>query len=177
MNKFAYALTAVLALSTLAAPVALAHGYKVGEISIKHPWSRETAPRAKTGAGYLTIVNGGKEADRLVGGSTPVAERLEIHSVSMENNIMRMRHQKEGVEVPAGGQLELKPGGYHIMLIGLKQPLKAGESIPATLEFAKAGKVEVSFSVDSLAAKPKAEEHHGAHKADGHKAGEHDGHR
>lgn len=167
---------AALALSTLAAPAALAHDYKVGDLAIKHPWSRETAPRAKTGAGYVTIVNGGAQADRLIGGSTPVAERLEIHSVSMDNNIMRMRHQKDGVEVPAGGTLELKPGGYHIMLIGLKAPLKAGEAVPATLEFARAGKVDVTFTVGSLSGKTAPSMNHDAHNMDEHKAGEHDGH-
>lgn len=172
MTKFTSALAAMLALATLTTPAAFAHDYKVGALSIKHPWSRETAPRARTGAGYLTVVNGGGQADRLVGGSTPAAERLEIHAVSMENNVMRMRHQKDGIEIPAGGTLELKPGGYHIMLIGLKEPLKAGASVPATLEFAKAGKVEVSFKVDSLAGKPSGDkQHHGTHKA-----GEHDGH-
>ncbi|MGK2286332.1 copper chaperone PCu(A)C [Pedomonas sp. V897] len=166
MTKFASLLAAALALSTLAAPAALAHAYKAGDISIKHPWSRETAPRAKTGAGYLTIVNGGGEADRLIGGTSPVAERLEVHSVTMIDNIMRMRHQENGVEIPAGGTLELKPGGYHIMLIGLKAPLKAGESVPATLEFAKAGKVDVTFKVEALsgaAATPAPAASHGTH--------------
>lgn len=163
MTKFASSVAAALALSLLAAPAALAHDFKAGDITIKHPWSRETAPRARTGAGYLTIVNGGSQADRIVGGTTPVAERLEIHAVSMENNIMQMRRQENGIEIPAGGTLELKPGGYHIMLIGLKEPLKAGASVPATLEFARAGKVNVTFKVESLSGKSAPAMSHDAH--------------
>ncbi|MCH8686782.1 copper chaperone PCu(A)C [Pedomonas mirosovicensis] len=161
MTKFTSTLAAALALSTLAAPLAVAHEFKAGTLSIKHPWSRETAPRAKTGAGYLTIINTGGQADRFLGGTTPAAEKLEIHAVSMDNGIMRMRPQPNGVEVPANGKLELKPGSYHLMLVGLKAPLKAGESIPATLEFAKAGKVEVSFKVETLAYQPAPASDHG----------------
>ena len=154
MMKFTSLLAATLALSTLAAPIASAADVKAGQLVLKGPWSRETAPRAKTGAGYVVIQNTGKEADRLVGGSTPAADRLEVHSVTTENGVMRMRPQTDGVAIPAGGTLELKPGGYHIMFINLKAPLKAGATVPVTLEFAKAGKVEVSFKVHSLRDQP-----------------------
>lgn len=173
MTKLTPLLAAALALSTLAAPAASAAEVKTTEVKagalvLQHPWSRETAPRARTGAGYVVIQNTGKEADQLLGGSTPAAERLEVHSVTTENGVMRMRPQTDGIAIPAGGALELKPGGYHIMFINLNAPLKAGATVPVTLEFAKAGKVEVSFKVHSLRDQP----HAGGH--DGHDEADHD---
>lgn len=166
MTKFTPLLAA--ALMTLVAPMANAADTKASSLVVSNPWSRETAPRAKTGAGYVVIANTGKTADRLLGGTTTAAERLEVHSVTTENGVMRMRPQKDGVEIPAGGKLELKPGGYHIMFIDLKAPLKAGETLPVTLEFAKAGKVTVSFDVQSLRGKPAPASHdnHNGHHSD-----------
>lgn len=143
---------AALMLGATLAPIASAHEYNIGSLTIEYPWSRQTAPRAKTGAGYLTVINRERQDDRLMGGTTPVADRLEIHSMTMDRGIMRMRPVATGLPIPAGGKVELKPGGYHIMLIGLKAPLKKGDRIPAVLNFAKTGQVKVAFKVESIGA-------------------------
>jgi len=154
-------LAATLSLA-IAAPL-VAHGVSKGAITISHPWARETAPGQSAGGGFLTITNKGKIVDKLVGGSTPVARQLQIHTMSMDGGIMRMRQLTDGLAIPAGGTVELKPGSYHVMFIGLTQPLKAGTRVPATLEFQHAGKVQVEFAVQPVTASPAMEHHHGAH--------------
>ena len=106
-----------------------------------------TLPGAKVGGGYISISNQSNEADRLIGGSSPVAARVEVHEMKMDGNVMQMRQLKDGLEIPAGGSAELAPGGTHLMLMDIAEPLKQGDMIPVTLEFAKAGKVEVQFMV------------------------------
>ena len=147
------------ALAAAAAAPALAHDYRIGGLQVGHPWSRATPPGAKTGAGYLSVTNAGKTPDVLLGGSTPVADKLEIHQMSTAGGVMTMRPVSGGVPLAPGATVELKPGGYHIMLIGLKQPLKAGDRVPATLDFAKAGKVQIEFAVEAMGA-PKPEAGH-----------------
>ncbi|MFD0988179.1 copper chaperone PCu(A)C [Methyloligella solikamskensis] len=155
---------ALVALTLVAASaVAQAHDHKAGEIKIVQPWSRATPGGAEVGAGYLTIENTGKEADRLTGGSTPIAEMLEVHSMTMEGNMMKMR-KLDGLDIPAGGSVALKPGGNHIMLMGLKQPIEEGKPFTATLTFEKAGDVEVEFTVEPIGAKaPSSGQDHGDH--------------
>lgn len=137
----------------LAGSAALAHDYKAGSLTIAHPWSRATPAGAKVGGGYLTVENGGSAADRLVSVSVPFAGRTEIHEMAVKDGVMTMRPLEKGVEIPAGGKVEFKPGGYHLMFMGLRQPLKQGEMVKGTLIFEKAGPVEVEFKVDSIAAK------------------------
>ncbi len=120
---------------------------KAGDLVLSGAFARATLPGAKVGGGYLSISNASKEADRLFGGSSPVAARVEVHEMKMDGNVMQMRQLKDGLEVPAGGTAELAPGGTHLMFIGITQPLKQGDMVPVTLEFAKAGKVEVQFMV------------------------------
>lgn len=134
------------ALLACAAP-SFAHDYKVGELTIDHPWSRELPPNAPAAAAYFTLYNHG-ETDRLIGTSTPRAQKSELHTHQHENGLMRMV-QIPAVEVPANGQVSFQPGGNHVMLFGLDKPLKAGEAFPLTLEFEKAGKVEVQVQVES----------------------------
>lgn len=122
-----------------------------GGLKIDNPWARATAPGAAVGGGYLTVHNTGAAADRLVGASSPAAERMELHEMSMEKDVMRMREVK-ALEVPAGGRLELKPGGYHLMFMQLKAPLKEGGKVPVTLRFEKAGELKVELSVQSMGA-------------------------
>lgn len=122
----------------------------LAEVSVDRPWLRETAPGARTGAGYGLVVNGGKAEDRLLGGSTPLAERVEVHSMTMDKGVMRMRPVTKGLAVPAGGRVALKPGGYHLMLIGLKERLRAGAMVPLTLKFAKAGPIKLSVRVEGI---------------------------
>ncbi|HEX6860908.1 MAG TPA: copper chaperone PCu(A)C [Caulobacteraceae bacterium] len=131
----------------IAAP-ALAHAYKLGALSIGHPWSRPAAA-GMNGVGYLTVTNAGKTADVLLKIETPIAERTELHESSMAGGVMRMAPLPKGLPIPAGATVALKPGGAHLMLLKLKQPLKAGDKVPATLVFEKAGRVEVSFAVQA----------------------------
>lgn len=120
---------------------------KAGDLTLSGAFTRATLPGAKIGGGYLTIANASKEADRLIGGSSTVAARVEVHEMKMDGNVMQMRQLKDGLEIPAGGAVELSPGGLHLMLMNLTQPLKEGDMVPVTLEFAKAGKIEVQFMV------------------------------
>ncbi len=117
---------------------------KAGDISVEQPFARATP--AKVGGVFLTLKNGSGSADRLVKAASPVAENVELHTHIKDGDAMRMR-AVENIPVPANGQTALEPGGYHIMLIGLKQPLKEGDSFPLTLTFAKAGSVTVTVPV------------------------------
>jgi copper(I)-binding protein len=143
MKKFLLLLAAGLA---IAVP-ALAHDYAVGALRIAHPWSRPSPVGAPAGAGYMTITNTGASDDRLTGGATPVAARLEIHEMSMTDGVMKMRPVSGGLVIPAGGTVILAPGGYHIMFIGLKAPLKVGDRVPVTLRFQNAGTIDLEFQV------------------------------
>ncbi|AKI01403.1 hypothetical protein IMCC20628_02707 [Hoeflea sp. IMCC20628] len=148
MKKIAILLsTALLGFSTA---IVSAHDYKVGELMIDHPVARATPPNAPVSGGYMTIHNNGSEADRLVSGEAAFAGRVEIHEMSMEGEVMKMRQLVDGLEVPAGGEVVLKPGGYHIMFIGLEQQLTEGETYPVTLVFEKAGSVDVEFNVETI---------------------------
>lgn len=148
--------------AAFAAAVALpaaAHDFKAGAIQIKHPWARPTSAGAQVGGGYLTLVNTGKTPDRLVGGTTPGARSFEIHEMSMDGGIMKMRRLDQGLALPPGGTVTLKPGAYHIMFVGLSKPLKLGEKLPATLRFEKAGEVKVEFAVEQPQPQPPAGGH------------------
>lgn len=144
-RSFTVAATAALALSTAAA----AHDFTIGKLSIAHPWTRQTAPGQANGGGFMVIANRGG-LDRLVAASSPAAAKVEIHTMTMEGGIMRMRPVPAGLTIPAGGKLELKPGGYHIMLIGLRAPLKLGAMVPLTLRFEKAGSKTVQLKVEAV---------------------------
>ena len=157
--KFSYSLAA--AALALSATLATAHDFKAGPLKIGHPWSRATPAGAKVGGGYLSIENTGSAPDRLVSIAVPFAARAEIHEMATKDGIMTMRPMDNGVEVPAGAKVEFKPGGYHIMFMELKQPLKQGETLKGTLTFEKAGSVDVEFKVDSIAAKGGEGEHKG----------------
>ena len=127
-------------------------------VAITDPWSRETAEGQNAGGAFMTIANTGTAADRLTGGSTPIAGRVEIHTMSMDGGVMRMRQLDEGLEVPVGGEVTLKPGSFHVMLMDLKQPLKAGDKVPLTLKFRGAGIVETELVVkpaDTMASEMK----------------------
>ena len=128
----------------------MAHSFTSGALKIGHPWSRETAKGQSVGGGYLTITNNGKSADRLTGGATGIAAQVQVHSMSMDGGVMRMRQLKDGLAIPAGGAVALKPASFHLMFIGLKRPLKRGELVPVTLHFARAGKVAVQFKVEAV---------------------------
>lgn len=136
-----------------ATPLALsAQEFKAGSLVINQPWSRATAPGAKVGAGYMTITNTGSEPDRLVGGSLPQAGKFEVHEMSMENDVMKMRPVPSGLEIKPGQTVKLEPGGYHVMFMELKEPLNQGEVLKGDLKFEKAGTVPVEYKVGAIAA-------------------------
>lgn len=141
------------------ASVASAHDYKLGDLTIDHPWSRATPKAAPVGAGYLTIVNAGKTADRLVSVASDISTKVEIHEMAVVDGVMRMRGLDGGIAVPAGGKVEFKPGGYHIMFIGLKQPIAKDSTFKGTLTFEKAGSVTVDFQTEAMGGMPA----HGTH--------------
>src|SRR5262249_31189687 len=113
---------AIALLLALFALPALAADYKVGALEIRQPWTRVTPPTAQAGGGVLVVTNTGATPDRLVAAKSPTAERVEVHEMKMDGNVMRMRAVEKGVEIPPGGTVELKPGGLHVMFMGLKAP-------------------------------------------------------
>lgn len=126
---------------------ALSHDFKVGSLELKHPWSAKAPAVAPVLGGYVTIVNSGTSDDRLLGGSTPIAERLEIHESSIVDGVARMRPAKDGIKIAAGSTVALEPGSAHIMLVNPNHRPAEGEKFKATLQFANAGHVEVEFVV------------------------------
>ena len=129
------------------AMVPRANEFKLGAIAIGHPYARATVAGQPAGGGYLKLENKG-DADRLLSASAGVAGSVELHTMSMDGDVMRMR-QVDSIALPAGKTVELKPGGLHIMFMGLKAPLKAGDSFPMKLKFEKAGEVTVDVKVEA----------------------------
>jgi copper(I)-binding protein len=138
------------AVCALAFGAAQAHDYTAGALKIGHPWARSTVPGQANGGAYLKLQNGGSGADKLLSASTPAAERVELHSMSMDGDVMRMR-EVGAIEVPPAQTVELKPGALHLMLVGLKAPLQAGTRVPLTLRFQQAGEVKVELAVQAQA--------------------------
>ena len=125
----------------------------VGDIEIGSIWTRAMLPGQPVGGGYFTITNNGKSADRLISISSPDAGSAEIHSMVMKDNVMVMRQVEGGLEIPAGETVELKPGHFHLMFMDVKKPFRRGDTVPVTLEFEKAGKVEIKMPVEAPNAK------------------------
>src|SRR4030088_2538130 len=131
---------AIMLVYFIAAP-ALAEEVKAGDLVITQAWSRATPGGAKVAGGYLTIENKGSTPDRLIGGSADVADKVQVHQMTMNNGVMTMRSLDQGLTIEPGKTVKLAPGGYHLMLLDLKSPLKRGDKVPVILEFEKAGKV------------------------------------
>lgn len=144
LNLAAFTLLALLGNS------AQAHDYTVGDLHIEHPWSRALPPSAPNGGAYFTVHNASESGDRLVAVSTPRAAKAELHTHLMLGEVMKMQ-KIDSISIPAGGEVRFAPGGNHVMLFGLTQPLVAGERFPLTLEFEKAGKVDVEISIEAQA--------------------------
>jgi len=148
LQVFAFAaLFAVLGASAHAQEI------KAGDLVITQPWSRATPGGAKIAGGFLTIENKGAAPDRLIGGSGDFAGKVEIHEMAMNNGVMTMRPLDKGLVIEPGKTVKLAPGGYHLMMTDLKNPLKQGEKLPVTLQFEKAGKVAVTLDVEGIGAK------------------------
>jgi periplasmic copper chaperone A len=137
-----------------------ARRYKAGSLVIEEPWSRATPGGAKVAGGYLRITNAGSEPDRLVGGSFQAAGRFEVHAMAMEGDVAKMRGIDRGLEIKPGETVELKPGGYHLMFLDLKEPLREGQTIAGTLLFEKAGSVRVEYPVRGIGARGGEPAHH-----------------
>ena len=142
---------AALWLATTSLGAAKAQEFSAGNLMIDHPWSRATPAGAKIAVGYMVIMNHGADPDRLVGGSSS-AGPVEVHEMAMKNGVMTMRPVSGGLQIDPGKSVALAPGGYHLMFTDLKAPLKQGDKLKATLEFEKAGKVDVTFDVQSIGA-------------------------
>jgi hypothetical protein len=126
--------------------------FKVGALVIEAPWARATPGGAQVGGAYLKITNTGAEADRLIGGSLPIAAAVEVHEMSMTDGVMKMRKLEKGLEIKPGQTVELKPGSYHLMFTGLREGLKQGQPVKGTLQFEKAGSIEVEYRVEPIGA-------------------------
>ena len=139
--------TLIATLLTLTAFSANAQDFRAGNLSIAHPHSFATPPGSTTAAGYLSITNNGTVADRLIGLDTNFP-RAMIHKSELEDGVMKMRHQKGGVVIPAGTTVTFEPGGLHLMFVGLKASLKEGQKADVTLHFENNGSVPVVFNVE-----------------------------
>ena len=142
---------ALLFVCTFAAGTASTHDYLLASLKIDHPFARATPPGAKTGGVFITVENTGTQSDRLLSVSTPMAGVAELHQMSIDAGVMRMRGVA-ALEVRPGEKLQLRPGGYHVMLSELRRPLKVGDKFPLTLKFQNAGAVEVSVWVEEMGA-------------------------
>jgi copper(I)-binding protein len=141
----------VLAL-LLAAASASARDYTLGSLQIGQPWTRATPPSAAAGGGFLTVTNKGAAPDRLLSAKSAAAGAVQIHEMKMEGNVMRMRELEGGLAIAPGATVTLAPGGFHLMLMGLKEPLKQGATVPLTLVFEKAGSIDVEMEIQALGA-------------------------
>ena len=135
--------------------------FTIGFIEIGNPWTRATPKGADVAGGYMTLSNKGTAPDRLIGGTSSVAARFEVHRMAVEDGVMKMRPLEGGLEVKPGETVELKPGSFHIMLMGLRRPLEKGQKVKGTLVFEKAGPVDIEYTVEALgAASPASGGHH-----------------
>jgi uncharacterized protein YcnI/copper(I)-binding protein len=134
--------------------------FKVGDITVAAPWTRATPGGAKVAGGYLKVTNNGAAADTLIGGTSDIAGRVEVHEMTMSGGVMRMRPLNDGLEIKPGQTVELTSGGYHLMFMDLKRQLKQGETVKAALQFEKAGKVDVTFSVGAVGGSSAPHRHH-----------------
>ena len=159
LHKAAFAILVSLFLSF--AGSVFAHGTKVGDLMISKMRIRATPPGAPVSGGYMVIKNTGTVTDRITGISADFAGKAEIHEMKLDGDIMRMRPLVGGLEIPAGGEVILKPGGLHLMFMQLGEQLKEGDSRKVTLTFEKAGEVEVDFKVRDITKSHKHGDHSG----------------
>ncbi len=162
-STLSVAFAATLAACLFAAPSARAEDVKAGDLVITQAWSRATPTGAKVAGAYLTVENKGSTADRLVSGSGDVAGRVEIHEMAMDGGVMKMRPLDNGLVIEPGKTIKLAPGGYHMMLMDLKTQFKQGDKVPVTLQFEKAGKVNVSLDVQGVGAQAPGGGDHSGH--------------
>jgi copper(I)-binding protein len=129
------------------------------QVSVEQPWSRATPPGAKIGVGFMQLRNAGSAAERIVGASSPLAAKVEMHVTTREGDVMKMR-AATSFEIPARGTFELKPGGAHLMLMGLRQPLQKGDRVPLTLKLESGGVLAVELPVEAMGARSPGHSRH-----------------
>src|SRR5438445_4813059 len=156
LPSFARAVACAALLSAVFAAPARAEEVRAGDLVITQAWSRATPGGAKIAGGFLTIENKGAAPDRLLSGSGDIAGKVEIHEMAMNNGVMTMRPLDKGLVIEPGKTVKFAPGGYHLMLMDLKQPFKQRYKVPVTLEFEKAGKVALSLDVQGVGAQAPA---------------------
>ena len=145
MKKIAIA----TALLVFGVGTAFAQTYKAGDIEVAGPWAPSTGPKLTSSAAYMRLIDRGSVSDQLVSATSPVAQKVELHVFNVENGIYGM-HPVQGIRIsPGAASTVLEPGGAHVMLEGLKQPLNAGETFPLTLTFQNAGQLRVEVRVES----------------------------
>jgi periplasmic copper chaperone A len=138
---------------------ALAHDYKVGQIHVDHPWTKATPAGARVAGGYMKITNQGDQVEKLLSAQTDISERTEIHEMAVVNGQMTMREVAGGLVIKPGETLELKPGSFHMMFMGLKKNPAEGESFKGKLVFEKAGALEVEYKGEAMGQKPQGHHH------------------
>ena len=148
--KLSYTVLAAFFNFLLLTNFAFSHDYYIGKLTIDHPYIIETMPGAKVAGGFLKIKNRGNSSDYLVGCESLFSKKVEFHSMVVENDIMKMRVLKDGIEIPAGKEVLLKPGGLHIMFKELSKPMIKGKKEKVILYFKKNGKIIVKFAVEGL---------------------------
>ncbi len=153
-SRTTFVYSTLAALAPLAAGFTAAHAsdYEVGSIHITQPWARATPKAASTGAAYLSVTNTGTAPDRLSCVASDASATCQIHSMTMDNGVMKMRPVTGGLEIPPGETITLKPSGLHLMLLDLKHPLEPGKALTATLQLEKAGTVKVEFPIVAIGA-------------------------
>jgi hypothetical protein len=142
----------LIAVLLAAAPAAFAQASGTSKINVEQPWARATPAGAATGAVYMTLANKSDIADRLTAVSSDVASKVQIHEMAVVNGIMKMSQLANGLAIPRGASVTLKPGSYHVMLIGLKKQLIEGQTLPLTLTFAKAGTISITVPIQPIGA-------------------------
>ena len=126
--------------------------YRLGHLQITDPYTRTTPPMAAVAGGFMTVTNNGTESDTFLGGRAGFVEAVEIHEMSMADGIMKMRRLENGLQIAPNETVELKPGGYHLMLIKPSEPMKEGDKHKITLSFKQAGDIEVELEVKDISA-------------------------
>lgn len=148
--RFSRACALLAAVAVLSPVAALAQEIMAGALKIEQPWTRATPGGSKVAGGFMKITNTGSAPDRLVGGSSSIANIFEVHEMAMDGGMMKMRALEKGLEIKPGATIELKPGSYHVMFIDLKNPIKEGDTVKGELVFEKAGKVAVEFKAGAM---------------------------
>lgn len=152
MRTSVFALLTALTVTSVSAPLSVSTAMEMaaveaGPLKISGAWAKAMLPGQPVGAGYLIIENTGSGADRLLSVTSAVSPDVEIHEMKMEGDVMKMRALSDGLELPAGGTVELKPGGFHLMFMGVAAPFKEGDALAVKLKFEKAGEVELTLPV------------------------------